>query len=183
MEQHYRQVVPGTHDISLDPLFLDVNTGDYHLPSGSPCRDAGTSSFGGLTLPADDLDGNGRSPGSFHDMGAHEYVDGRTCIPISGVTISGPTAGLVGMPYPFNSSVTPANASAPFRYVGSAGPGSGQGTASAIYTWGSRGPCTVQLTVSNCGVAGSASDDHGIVLSVGTVSRVFLPVVPRHSAP
>ncbi len=31
----------GEHDISLDPLFVDLDNGDYHLQEGSPCIDAG----------------------------------------------------------------------------------------------------------------------------------------------
>jgi hypothetical protein len=31
----------GTHDISLDPLFVNTHEGDYHLLGGSPCIDAG----------------------------------------------------------------------------------------------------------------------------------------------
>lgn len=49
----------GEHDISLDPLFVDLDDGDYHLQEGSPCIDAGD--------PGDRF--NDRD-GSRNDMGA-----------------------------------------------------------------------------------------------------------------
>ena len=72
----------GTGNISTDPMF--VNSGDYHLQTGSPCIDAGDNSLlpndeGDLdedsstseTLPVD-LDNDPRVQGSKVDMGAYE---------------------------------------------------------------------------------------------------------------
>jgi hypothetical protein len=73
-DQNYFDVSAGPHDSLLDPLFLDVDDDDYHLTSHSPCIDKGTSTFTGLTLPADDLDGVTRPQGSSHDMGAYESL-------------------------------------------------------------------------------------------------------------
>jgi hypothetical protein len=70
----------GTGNINSDPLF--VGSGDYHLQSGSPCIDTGTSSG----APAADIDGDSRGydgdglgsggtgDGSDYDMGSDEYV-------------------------------------------------------------------------------------------------------------
>jgi hypothetical protein len=56
-------------NINADPLFVGV--GDYHLTSGSPCIDAGTSDG----APAYDINGDGRPFGAGYDMGAYEYKD------------------------------------------------------------------------------------------------------------
>jgi hypothetical protein len=71
-DQNYHNVTAGGHDTEQFPHFVDVNTDDYHLREDSPCRDAGTSSFPGLTLPSDDIDGDSRPQGQSHDMGADE---------------------------------------------------------------------------------------------------------------
>ena len=55
-----------THSVLADPLF--VGSGDYHLTSGSPARDAGTNV--GLTL---DFDGRAIPFGAAPDIGAYEY--------------------------------------------------------------------------------------------------------------
>ncbi|MGD0918950.1 MAG: right-handed parallel beta-helix repeat-containing protein [Thermodesulfobacteriota bacterium] len=61
-------VAIGTHNISLDPLFNNVATDDYHLKKGSPCIDAGIDA--GVTI---DIDGDLRDDGS-PDIGAYEYI-------------------------------------------------------------------------------------------------------------
>lgn len=53
---------------SLTALFVDPNTDDYHLASGSPAVDTGTP----LTEVTDDLDGQPRSQGRGYDIGAYE---------------------------------------------------------------------------------------------------------------
>jgi parallel beta-helix repeat protein len=47
-----------TDNISADPLFVDIASGDYHLQEGSLCIDAGTNNAPGL--PETDFDGNPR---------------------------------------------------------------------------------------------------------------------------
>ena len=49
----------GAGNISADPLFVNAAAGDYRLQTGSPCRDAGDSSY----LPNDraDLDWDGKT--------------------------------------------------------------------------------------------------------------------------
>ena len=71
----------GTGDISDDPRFKDSVACDFHITSGSPCIDAGTSDG----VPEFDFDGNGRyddpdtepntggGTDTYYDMGAYEY--------------------------------------------------------------------------------------------------------------
>jgi parallel beta-helix repeat protein len=55
--------------IDTNPNFVNPGSGDFHLQSSSPAKDAGT------TLPEVpcDFDGNGRPAGSAYDIGAYEY--------------------------------------------------------------------------------------------------------------
>jgi len=79
----------GIGNISKDPLFVDIDTGDLHLMEGSPCIDSAS----GLIAPGSDVEGILRQddPASvnvhscidagidsgcveYADMGAYEYV-------------------------------------------------------------------------------------------------------------
>lgn len=55
------------NEITGDPLF--VAAGDYHLQSGSPCINAGTT----IGAVLEDLDNGVRPTGGGYDMGAYEY--------------------------------------------------------------------------------------------------------------
>jgi len=69
---------PGEGNIDLDPLFVNVTTGDFHLQQGSPCIDAGTN--GAPELPDTDFEGDPRVVDGDNDgtatvdMGADEYI-------------------------------------------------------------------------------------------------------------
>lgn len=72
----------GTGNINSDPLFTSFTagdkaanndpktSGDFHIQSGSPCRNTGTNTG----APADDIDGNSRPQEGTTDMGSDEYV-------------------------------------------------------------------------------------------------------------
>jgi hypothetical protein len=62
----------GIGNLNADPLFVNAAGGDFHLQSGSPCREAGTTSA--PDLPATDLEGAPRVIGNAPDMGAYEFV-------------------------------------------------------------------------------------------------------------
>lgn len=59
----------GEGNSSVDPLFADPTTGDYHLQALSPLIDKGTPD----QAPGTDLDGNLRPCGGGFDMGAYEF--------------------------------------------------------------------------------------------------------------
>jgi hypothetical protein len=61
---------PGTGNIEVDPLFIDLGTGDLHIRYTSPCRDAGDDS---ATLDPEDFEGDPRIAYGAVDMGADEF--------------------------------------------------------------------------------------------------------------
>jgi hypothetical protein len=71
-------------NIFVDPLFVSYTAGsgtnDYHLKSGSPAIDKGTTSGapGFLGVPSADFDGNARPVNSIWDIGAYEYGSSTT---------------------------------------------------------------------------------------------------------
>lgn len=59
-------------NISVDPLFVDYENGDFHLRSDSPCINAGDPDY--MPEPGEtDLDGKARLIGGRIDMGAYEF--------------------------------------------------------------------------------------------------------------
>ena len=97
---HYpdSNVLFGSHGISVNPLFVDADGGDYHLQMGSPCIGMGTFT----NLPNTDFEGNPRpNPvGSQPDMGAYEYSNGDTIITnaTGGIVVLPANAALVSFP-------------------------------------------------------------------------------------
>ena len=63
-----QEVITGTGNLAVDPLFVDWTAGDYHLRSNSPVINAGTSEG----APLFDFEGDPRPIGGV-DMGADEF--------------------------------------------------------------------------------------------------------------
>jgi len=63
---------PGTDYLTTNPSFVNPAANDFHLVSGSPAINNGSS----LYAPADDRDGVSRPQGAGHDIGAYEYFSG-----------------------------------------------------------------------------------------------------------
>lgn len=78
-------------------------------------------------------------------------------IPLAGVTISGPTSGETGQALDFTADITPTNATIPLSYTWTPAPDSGQGTATARYTFGTTGRKTITVVAS--GAAGGVFTD------------------------
>lgn len=81
-------------------------------------------------------------------------------VPLEGVSITGPSSTLTGVPVRLEAVVSPATASPPLTFVWTPRPAAGQGTATAIYYWQTPGVYPVEVKVSNCG--GSASAAHRV---------------------
>jgi len=60
----------GTGNITSNPMFYSLSTGDFHLAAGSPCINTGNDEGVG-----DDYDGESRPFGVAPDMGYDEFVD------------------------------------------------------------------------------------------------------------
>ncbi len=154
-------------DHTGDPAFAPDG---YHLTGASAALDVGVDA--GVDH---DIDGQTRPQEAGYDVGADEFI----CLGLSGVSINGPTSGVVDTPYTFSADVTPADANQPITYTWSPEPDSGQGTASVRYTWTTSGTQTINLTVENCG--GSQSDSHQIAISPPPSQYVvYLPIVVRN---
>jgi hypothetical protein len=60
----------GLNNITNEPLFVNLSSGDVHLSSNSPCINSGNHAY---VAGATDLDGNPRIVGGTVDIGAYEY--------------------------------------------------------------------------------------------------------------
>jgi uncharacterized repeat protein (TIGR01451 family) len=72
-------------------------------------------------------------------------------MPVTGLTLNGPEAGIAQTDYTFTAVLAPANATSPITFTWSPEPKSGQGTASAVYNFASAGEHVVFLGAENCG--------------------------------
>jgi len=94
------------------------------------------------------------------------FVEG---IPVDSVDIDGPDAGLVGTQYSFSTEVNPITATEPISYVWDPAPYSGQGMATAIYSWDVAGVKHITVTAENAN--GLAISSHTI-----TIANIIIPL-------
>lgn len=80
------------NDLDSNPKFVAPANGNYHLQSGSPCINTGTTSA--PSLPSTDLGGNPRVVAGTVDMGCYEANN-------SNITLNSPTmsGGLIQIPF------------------------------------------------------------------------------------
>ncbi|MFH0887220.1 MAG: hypothetical protein V1843_03530, partial [bacterium] len=67
----------GPYDISLDPLFVDPDNGDFHLLPNSPCRDAGSPE-----VSFNDPDGSRNDMGAYGGPGAADWKPITSGLPV-----------------------------------------------------------------------------------------------------
>ena len=58
--------------MNANPLFVNLNTFDFHLQSSSPAKDAGVT----IATLTTDFDGITRPQGPAYDLGSYEYYQG-----------------------------------------------------------------------------------------------------------
>jgi uncharacterized repeat protein (TIGR01451 family) len=142
---------------------------DYRLLPGSDAIDTGVEA--GVDH---DLDGQPRPEGAAPDIGADEFVPVK---PV-GVSVSGPTEGVVGESYTFIATPIPITATQPISYTWSPTPTIGQGTDTATYSWTTPGTKTLAVLLEN--TIGTV-----LVPGVHTITirdyNIYLPLVIRNS--
>ncbi len=89
-------------------------------------------------------------------------ITGTCQAPLTGVGLDGPFEADPGVATWFTATLQPADADSPISYNWSPVPGTGQGTASARYTWPVPGSYPITVTASNCG--GLVSTNRTIVV-------------------
>lgn len=87
-------------NLDVDPQFVALATGDYHLQNGSSCLDAGTTAA--PFLPAVDLEGNPRTVDGTVDLGCYELSAPAPLM----LTISLSPAGGVTLQWPCTTGAT-----------------------------------------------------------------------------
>lgn len=73
----------GTANITNDPMFIDVASGNFRLQATSPCINAGNNDY--VIIPVD-LEGNERIVGRKVDIGAYEWI----AVPTHYVSLNSP---------------------------------------------------------------------------------------------
>ena len=139
-------------------MVLAQTGGGYDLSWWTVDGGGATISGGGYTLSGT---AGQPEPGPTLSGGDHTLLSGfwpgggeaPACdVPLTGVSLSGPSSGQTGQTLTFTASPQPGNATAPVNYTWSSdGLISGQGTASATYRWTGAGSKSVQVTARNCG--------------------------------
>ena len=143
------------NNIQADPLFVDYNSGDFHLQSTSPCIDAGTTPQATI-----DFDGNTIPYGNGPDIGAYEYT--------GNVTPQPPTANFT-YTSDCNGTVTFTDLSSgnPTSWYWNFGDGQTSSLQNPSHTYSTPGTYTVTLIASNS----NGSDTISQTVNAQTISE------------
>ncbi|HEX8926484.1 MAG TPA: choice-of-anchor D domain-containing protein [Terriglobales bacterium] len=76
-----------SNSLSVDPLFVSASNGNFHLQSGSPAIDAGTT-----VQLASDFDGVLRPQGTAYDLGAYESISNGSASTAAGTMSASPAS-------------------------------------------------------------------------------------------
>jgi hypothetical protein len=96
-------------------------------------------------------------------------------IPLTVVTIAGPTKGGVNVTHEFTAAITPANATQPIVYEWQPPPALGQRTAIVRCAWTTAGSKKIIVIAHSPYFCGDANDDHTITIA----HLVDLPVIVK----
>ena len=88
---------------NVDPLFVNVPGGDFHLQALSPAINVGDNNA--PALPATDKDGAPRIIGGVVDLGAFEFLDPALFPDLVVTSLTGSTPGLIGGQVPASAVV------------------------------------------------------------------------------
>lgn len=103
-------------------------------------------------------------------------------VPLTGVSLSGPSSGQTDQALVFTASPKPSSATAPLNYTWSSDSlVSGQGTATATYRWDSTGSKSVQVTARNCGDQ-DFSVNQAVAISAGCPKPVISALITGPSS-
>jgi len=133
------------HDLwAVNPKFVSLSGGNYHLQSDSPCIDVGA------TLPevANDYDGNSRPQGPLYDIGAYEYKGARAVAPVASLTAY-PTQGIPPLLVSFDASASYDPDGSITSYKWDFGDGSTGSGVTTNHTYQKSGVYTAKLTVTD----------------------------------
>ena len=135
------------HGQWADPRFISLSGSDFHLQSGSPCRDAGTDvgvqrDYEGTLIP------QGIAP----DVGAYEYSSGSPPPPpppesLQAEASASPASGEVPLTVQFQGSAS--GGSPPYSYLWQSDGGLTSTAQNPSHTFAETGTFTVTLTVTD----------------------------------
>jgi len=178
-------------NLSIDPLFFDPLTGDFHTPSTSPVVDTGTADG----APGADQEGNarpvdGNGDGTpVIDIGAYEVAQVGVTLADLTVTNINNVSGTVVFPNPWTWSISvvnhgglPATFSADQVLLRDNLPSTGvtYGFPAVVTTRGLSGPGTVSCTVTFNDLVCTASGG-GVTIGVEGVFVVQLMAIPTEA--
>ena len=163
----------GTGNIDADPLFVDLEKGNFHLQKESPCIDAAAASS--PYNQAIDIEGNTRPLGTAPDMGAYETVLNRAPVAEAGPDQKLELQSCAGASVRLDGSGSSDPDNDPLTYTWSWNGGSATGVQAVVTL--PYGTTSVTLTVDD-GKGGSASDTVTIVVADTVLPGLSVNVSP-----
>ena len=151
-------VTYGTNYILADPLFVNPANADFHLQSGSPAIDAGSS----VSAPDHDLDGNARPVNGLWDIGCYEYGGGAPQPPVANFS-GNPTSGNAPLTVYFTDTST----GSPTSWSWTFGDGGTSTAQNPSHQYTSANQYTVSLTATNAAGQDTETKTNYITVTAG----------------
>jgi hypothetical protein len=164
-------------NISVDPLFADLLSGNYHIQSGSPAVNAGSNSA--PSEPSTDFDGDPRTVGGTIDMGADEY-NSPTTVALSAYALHFEAQDVGTSSAPQTVTLTNNGKNAVQLNLIATGPGYSQ-TNNCGASLASEGSCQISVTFSP--VAGGTIENALGLFTSATTNPLTVSLVGTGLAP